>query len=301
MNTATNHWKLGLFVLLGAAGIVGSLFWLGASRLNRPSFPAVTYFDESVQGLDKGSPVKFRGVTLGSVSDITVAPDHRLVQVTADIYVDAITRLGFRDAAPVPSQGDPFVPEDMRVQLVSAGITGVRFLQTDFLDPERFPLPQLPFTPPWNYIPSAPSTLKSVEVRVMEVLDRLPGLSDRADGMMVEAENSLASVRRLADALEQDNEPFRKLLSRLESAAEAVEVATREAKLGPTAKSVRDSADSLGQAGDAVTAARDELLASLIAFRQALDSIRSLSDALDRDPSSLLLGPRVDGAGPPRP
>ena len=61
--TATNHWKLGLFVLISLFVMIAALFWLGARRFQRTSFPAVTYFDESVQGLDVGSPVKFRGGT----------------------------------------------------------------------------------------------------------------------------------------------------------------------------------------------------------------------------------------------
>jgi hypothetical protein len=103
--TATNHWKLGLFVVVGLVAMVGALFWLGARRFQRTSFPAVSYFDESVQGLDVGSPVKFRGVTVGNVADITIAPDHRHVQVTSDIYVDALQRLGLGDRAPAPGRG----------------------------------------------------------------------------------------------------------------------------------------------------------------------------------------------------
>ena len=108
--TATNHWKLGLFVLLGVGAMLGALFWLGARRFRRESFPAVSYFDESVQGLDVGSPVKFRGVTVGTVADITIAPDHRHVQITSDVYVDALVRLGLRTRAPSRSAlGQAFV------------------------------------------------------------------------------------------------------------------------------------------------------------------------------------------------
>src|SRR5205814_304905 len=92
--TAVSHWKLGLFVVGTIAVMVGTTFWLGARGFRRESFPAVTYFDESVQGLEVGSPLKFRGVTVGTVADITIAPDRRNVQVTSDVYVDAILRLG---------------------------------------------------------------------------------------------------------------------------------------------------------------------------------------------------------------
>ena len=40
--TATNHWKLGLFVLLAVGVTLGTLFWLGARRFRRESFPAIS-------------------------------------------------------------------------------------------------------------------------------------------------------------------------------------------------------------------------------------------------------------------
>ena len=113
--TATNHWKLGLFVLLAVVALLGALFWLGARRFHRESFAAVSYFDESVQGLDVGSPVKFRGVTVGTVAEITIAPDRRHVQVTSNIYLDALVRLGLRTRA--PRSDEEFIDPRVRVQL----------------------------------------------------------------------------------------------------------------------------------------------------------------------------------------
>src|SRR5262249_44091094 len=95
-----------------------------------------------------------RGVTIGTVSDITLAPDRRNVQVTSDIYVDAMKRLGLA----VPKKGEQSMDPTVRVQLVSAGITGVRFLQADFFDPERYPPPVLSFAPPWTKVPPPPPT-----------------------------------------------------------------------------------------------------------------------------------------------
>src|SRR5437867_4186911 len=236
--TATNHWKLGLFVLLGIGALLGSLFWLGASRFRRESFPAVSYFDESVQGLDVGSPVKFRGVTVGTVSDITIAPDHRHVQITADMYVDALVRLGLRVRA--PKEGEEFIAHSLRVQHASAGITGVRFIQTDFFDPECYPPPRLPFEPPWNYVPSAPSTLKSVEEAAIELLNRLPVLADRAKDTLIDMRKTLGSIDRLAADLGAEDGSFNRALQELRTAAMRVDEALDQAKLGATTASFRD-------------------------------------------------------------
>jgi len=294
--TATNHWKLGLFVLLAVGAMLGALFWLGARRLRRESFPAISYFDESVQGLDVGSPVKFRGVTVGTVSDITIAPDHRHVQVTAEMYVDALVRLGLRTRA--PKSGEEFIAPNWRVQLASAGITGVRFIQTDFFDPERYPPPRLPFEPPWNYVPSAPSTLKNVEEMAIEIMNRLPVLADRAKDTLVDMKKTLGSIDRLAAGLGAEDGSFNRALLELRTAAARVDRTLDEAKLGATTASVRDTAASVGQAAAGVSDAREELQASLVALREALESVRTLADSLDRDPSVLLRGPHGDGAAP---
>ena len=297
--TATNHWKLGLFVVTGVGAVIGSIFWLGARRFHRESFPAITYFDESVQGLDVGSPVKFRGVTIGTVADITIAPDHRLVEVTQDIYVDALRRLGLRAGA--PKTGEQFIDPDLRVQLVSSGITGVRFLQTDFFDPARFPPTKLPFEPPWNYVPSAPSTLKSVEDTAVDLLNRLPELSDEAKETMVDLRKTLHSADELAIGLHADDGSFNRALVRVGNAAARAQAALDEAKLGQTTTSFRDTSASIrgtsttvGQAAAGIRDSREDLHDSLVALREAVDAIRTLADSLERDPSALIRGARPD-------
>ena len=294
--TATNHWKLGLFVLLAVGVTLGALFWLGARRFRRESFPAVSYFDESVQGLDVGSPVKFRGVTVGTVSDITIAPDHRHVQVTANMYVDALVRLGLRTGA--PKSGAEFIAPNLRVQLASAGITGVRFIQTDFFDPERYPPPRLPFEPPWNYVPSAPSTLKNVEEAAIELMNRLPLLADRAKDTLADLRKTLGSIDGLAAGLGAEDGSFNQAVRELRAAAMRVSRALDDAKLGATTASLRDTVASVGHAATGVGDAQEELQASLVALREALESVRTLADSLERDPSVLLRGPHGDGVSP---
>ena len=75
MSTAlpTNHWKLGLFLTAGFFSLVGALGWFGATRLEREAMEAHYFFDQDVNGLEIGSPVKFRGVTIGKVTTIRAA------------------------------------------------------------------------------------------------------------------------------------------------------------------------------------------------------------------------------------
>ena len=70
MAVGTNRWKLGLFVILGTGLAIAALVVFGAQHWNERTVPYFAYFDESVQGLDVGSPVKFKGVEIGSVKSI---------------------------------------------------------------------------------------------------------------------------------------------------------------------------------------------------------------------------------------
>jgi paraquat-inducible protein B len=307
--TATNHWKLGLFVLAGIGAGIGTLFWLGAQRFQRESFPAIAFFDESVQGLDVGSPVKFRGVTVGTVANITIAPDHRHVQVKSDIYVDSVRSLGISDGAPDPKSGQPFMPQNLRVQLVAAGITGVRFVGVDFFDPERYPPPPLPFPPPWNYIPSAPSTLRSLEQAALEFANRLPALGEQTTATLTEGRATLAegrqtltSLRQLSDELRGADGSVNRLVTRLETTTQTFETAVRESDPAATTAALRAASSSVSGAADGLGGdladVREELRVSLVALRDTLDSIRAFVDTLDRDPSILVRGRRPDGAVP---
>ncbi len=296
--TATNHWKLGLFVVAGILAAAGTIFWLAAHRFQRDALQTVSYFDESVQGLDVGSPVKFRGVTIGTVTDITIAPDHRYVQVTSDVYLDALTRLGLH--IPKKNTGEVFIDPNLRVQLAAAGITGVRFLQTDFFDAHRYPPPRLPFEPPWNYVPSAPSTLKSIEEAAIDILNKFPAVEEGVTAAAADLRTTLASINRLSVTLNADDGSFNQLLVQLRSAAARAQAALDDAKLGATTTSLRETSGSLNHAIGEVSDVRDELRASLVSLREALESIRTLADSLERDPSTLLRGVRADAPAHPK-
>jgi len=185
MRSNTGYWKLGLFVIIGLFSAFGTVVWLGAAELDKEVAYYVTYFDESVQGLDTGSPVKFRGVTIGNVHRIGIAPDHRLVEVTCEIDLRLMRNLGL-DSKTLQ------LPKDLRIQLASAGVTGLKFLQVDFFDVNKYPPPKrcpkgepkpigcLDFEPPDNYVPAVSSTLKSLEDAVVRSVGRFPEATGEA-------------------------------------------------------------------------------------------------------------------------
>ncbi len=187
MAASTNHWKLGLFVIVGLFFAAGTLVWLGAASFDKEVTYYVTYFDESVQGLDVGSPVKFRGVTIGNVSNIEIAEDRRHVEVEAIVNTKVLASLGMNPKTRK-------IPSELRAQLTSAGITGLKFIQVDFVDTEKHPLPELPFKTPRNYIPAAPSMLKSLEDAVVKSVGRFPETTREAIALLKKLNVLLADV-----------------------------------------------------------------------------------------------------------
>ena len=131
-----------------------------------------------------------RGVTIGKVSAISIAADQRLVKVEAELYQDLLEAMGLHevdeDEGSVPIRR----PEELRVQISTTGITGVKFLLVDYFDDPDPPV-ELDFEPPYNYVPSIPSTLKDLEAGIHSIARQLPGLMERADLLFATTQNKL--------------------------------------------------------------------------------------------------------------
>jgi phospholipid/cholesterol/gamma-HCH transport system substrate-binding protein len=305
---STNYYKLGAFVLAGLALLMGVLIWLGAADWNRAARRLVTYFDESVQGLEVGSPVKFRGVTVGTVDGISVAPDLRHVKVVSLIYEDVLRRLGLSESQGNGLQQSQSGDEVLRIQLVSPGLTGVKFLSLDFFDARRFPQEKLPFDPGPDYLPSTPSTLKSIEEAAVDVGMQLPMLTMRASETLVRLADSVEDVRNTLKPLLADNgavvrllEQYERTGAQLERTAAAVETEMKAAKLSTTTASVRDAAAAVTSLSAEVSATAEDTRDSLSTLQETLDSVRALTDYLERDPAALVRGRAPASGKSPRP
>ena len=158
---------VGLFVITGVFLGAAALVWVGAANYFQKGARYVTYFDESVQGLQVDSRVKYRGVDVGSVERIGVAPDQRLVEVVIKIDLE----------------GD--VENNLVTQLKAAGITGIVFVELDrhYHDEQAF-VPPAGMKTDYPVIPSQPSQTKqmlsSID-RIMEMIFQVDvkGISDQ--------------------------------------------------------------------------------------------------------------------------
>ncbi|MEZ5965136.1 MAG: MlaD family protein [Planctomycetota bacterium] len=178
MRTQTSYLLIGAFVLSGIVLLTASLVALNAGARRREVIKAETLFEESVSGLEVGAPVRFRGVTVGRVTQITVA--GALYQETQHTYVVVRFELWGPSGFPIARLRETLparIDEGLRVRQASTGVTGVSFLEADILDDaSKYPPKARDWMPSeqrdeYLYIPSAPSTFGEVVNSVERVLD----------------------------------------------------------------------------------------------------------------------------------
>jgi ABC-type transporter Mla subunit MlaD len=300
-----NRWKLGLFVVAGVAASITGLTWIGMHELKRDFHVAYAYFDEALTGLEDGSPVKFRGASIGVVQEIRVAEDKKHLRVKAAIYDDYLRDLGFDPK--VIGTGSA-LPPNLRAQVVMSWVTSTAFIQVDFFPDPLSGAQQLPFP-----VPSDQNTLRTLAARELIELLRtelqaaaLPAVAKelravlaRADGLLQAAEkgdvvgvagSAMQAVREGAESLRDPNAPLgaavvevRQLLAQLQQQVAAAELAA-------TSKDLRTAATAFGGASVALTDAIGQL-------RGTLAAVERLATLLERDPGALLYG-RGAGSSP---
>ena len=339
MNTRAASLRVGLLMLLGTACAVGLVLFLGRDKVaNGVRFE--TYFRESVQGLDVGAPVKFRGVTLGEVKEIGLVtadymsaiaidpaqPEARLVVVR---WVVDPKRMGR-----MPDQ-QTSVNLGLRARLGSQGITGLAYIELDFVDPKRFPADMVPWTPRDNYLPSMPSTITQVQDAAQALATKLQGIDFERIVHTVQAvlddvhgeldggstHNALADIAVLARTLRSGTEA-----ADLPGLAAEIRALTASLRTTLDSKETRGMIASATQASDRLAVATAKLPALLTALeattrragasaadvqadlvpllrdaRAAVANLRETTETMRRYPASTLLGappPRGNGGTP---
>ncbi|MCL5123232.1 MAG: MlaD family protein [Deltaproteobacteria bacterium] len=159
MYKQSTKFKVGLFLILVFMLTVTILIWLGASRYFEGSQTVVAYFSESVQGLESDSPVKFRGVPVGRVKKIRMAPDGRLIEVVMGL------NRNFK------------VTDDLGVKMNLLGLTGLKYLEMDSFSKDQYKEPiELDFKPRYRVIPTYSSDIKEIGAALENVFQKLKAL-----------------------------------------------------------------------------------------------------------------------------
>ena len=203
MATQKTKFAVGLFVAIGIAFAILVTIWLGMSRFLEKGRFYATYFDESVQGLDVDSPVKYRGVFSGRVESISVAPDSKLIKVILKIA------------------SDQKLDQNIVAQLKSVGITGSMFVELDQKkegQPDQSP--HLSFPSEFPIIASKPSEISGLMGGINELLNQIKSLDlDEIVGKIKTTLDNInqtvddANVQRISKKIESSIESMERILA----------------------------------------------------------------------------------------
>ncbi len=327
MNAEQKYFKLGIFVLGSVAIGVAAIVVLGAGTLLQKTFLVETYVDESIQGLDIGAPVKFRGVRIGELQKVdfvaqTFGITDGRIRLLMTFHPEASPRIT-RGASP-KEVCDRLSGEGMRVRLASAGLTGGTYLELDIMDPKEHPPMEIAWTPENAYIPSVPSTNMRMTTHVENILDhiekmRLDTISEKIvvlleslDGIVKKVDPALVDLKNVAvgaDGLIKDarrlvNEDLGKDLRVLVTTTKDV----MEKEVAPAVKGIRTAVEHMPPTFDKIDVTLERINATLHrvdrtlaedggSLEEALDNLRvmtqdlrDLSGQVKRYPASALFG-----------
>jgi len=340
MSEKANYFKIGVFILSAVTITVIAIVVLGGGQWLKPVVHWETYFDESVQGLAVGSPIKYRGVQMGTVEAI---------DFVGDVYgpeLDTTNRLRYGRYVRITGSASHVTPHlsreeqeaakastivaGLRVRLASQGVTGVVYLEADYLDPQQYPALEVPWKPQAAYLPSAPSTVSVLGAalhtiaRDLEKVD-IHTIAGHLDGLVLETTKFVKDTNvqalssqtgRVLAELERIAQQGRRVMERPElttivsDAARTMEGAkTLVMELSQISKQIKIASDRFPDASNRLEKSVrrvDTLLANksqdieetIENLRVVSANLRELTDNAKRYPAQVFLGEPPPKVGP---
>ena len=197
-NSNPNYFRLGVFVLTAIGVLIALILIFGSGQFFKSSFMVETYIKQSVTGLDTGADVRFRGVKIGQVKMIGLSGDiyernvdfdkrRQYVVVRMQIFGDKVNE----------EQIAEFVEKNLRARVKSMGITGVSYVEFDFVAKgAETPTLEFNWNPAYPVIPSMPNQADEIisgiqkligslnEMKVGEVQKKIDSLLDNLNVMI---------------------------------------------------------------------------------------------------------------------
>ncbi len=217
MKTKAQKIRLGIFIMISSVLLLMLVGFFTARRLfERTDTYYVAYRDVSVSGLETGSPVKYMGINVGSISDIYIDPDD-VNQIIVELSL---------------KQGTP-VKEDATADIIAMGITGLKTIEI------RGGSNEAPFLEEDGFIPQGTSLVEDISGRaeviafkVEEVLNNLiefskpeniQKISETVDQIALLADNANQSFELITEVVEENREDVRMSFSRTSNIVEQVD------------------------------------------------------------------------------
>jgi hypothetical protein len=313
MSQRANHFKIGIFVLIGFGLLVGALLALGIGSIFERGDVFETYIDGGVENLSVGALVKLRGVTIGKVTAINFIgkeqPQYKGQSVV--ILFNVPRSAGVVTATDnIQQMLDVEVARGLRARVEGQGFLGPSLVLLEYVDPKLYPVVPVPWTPKHYYIPSAPSLFAHAFAALEKTLARtedldLSQLLERTQKLIESANRVVENINRIdfdrlgtnANAfvaeLRETNRGLQRTLADAQDAIKGADLPTVSRNAQALEARLSGAAVELRRALAGVDTA--ELNASLINIRSATEDLALLLHNLEQRPSSVLF------SKPPKP
>jgi len=314
MAVEKSYARLGLFLVVVLVVVLATAFLFIQRWRSRAVIAMVTYTNENVSGLEVSSPVRFRGVSLGRVSDVRVDPRDVIVEIDFEMFPDRLNTIGISTERVGQIRDLRGMFPNLRASMVSNPVTGEAYLLLDV--PENPPTPMtLAFTPDRPYVPWVPTTLATVQDRlpaileraeatlqtVTEIISKVPESLDRSNRFFTNVERIFqeselpalsADSRKFFSATSGQIDKIATDLERVIGADGTLVTFVENANAAIKAADLPTTNQSARAAADQTALAADDLRRTLPAIRDSLDQLRDLARQLQEQPESVVYGPR---------
>jgi ABC-type transporter Mla subunit MlaD len=288
-----NYFRLGLFVFAGFTTILGLILVFGTGQIFKKTMMAETYIEQSVTGLDVGAPVRFRGVKLGQVVSITLSGNlyeadkplpERKEYVVVRMKID-----GDEDEILGPTGQ---LPSDLRARVKSQGITGVNYVELDFVrDMSNYKALPYDWQPDYRVIDSLPSQTDIFFSGIRKALDNLgelnlAGTQKKLDELLVNLNTIFGGDGKNNAGIAKSIERLNVLLGRIDEVANKAELELLMREVIATTVILRQTLSSVQ--GDTISSVEN--------LKQITDQLNDLAKIASRYPSSVVWGeppPRI--------
>jgi len=317
MRTRADARVIGAFVVGAFALAVVTVLALGSGRLFRKTDRFILVFRGNVNGLRVGAPVKIKGVTIGSVTEIqlrlnfglqSVASGDGGIQIPVLIEIEEKRIGGRRNASGLSVAEDVrrAVRQGLRAQLaMESFVTGMLYIDLDMRPgtPANLELP--PDSEPQE-IPTLKTTYEQAQSAAAKLISQLDRI--QLDQLVATANRTVAAFGDLARSptLQSALVSLDKTASSLGNAAQSIRELTEhvDREVGPMAASMQKGAHDIDIAVQQAQIALGHIQATLdpdspLVYRanQTLEEVsaaaralRELGDYLQRNPSAIVRG-----------
>jgi len=285
--TNPNYFRLGIFIFTGIALIVSLILIFGTGQIFKKTMMTETYIEQSIIGLDIGAPVRFRGVKLGQVTSIRLSGnlyenDKPLAERRE--YVVVRMKIDINQAEILGSTGK--LPSDLRARIKSQGITGVNYIELDYVrDMPGYRTLSYDWEPEYIVIGSLPSQTDIFFSGIQKVLDNLgdmnlAGTQKKFDELLVNLNTIIGGDGKGNSGIATSVERLNILLGRIDEIANKAELELLMREVIATTVILRQTLSSV----------QGDTLSSVENLKQITDQLNDLARVASRYPSSVVWG-----------